>query len=193
MGATTARIPWSNANPKGTTATWIRDRFDGLWSDENFTAWYPRDGRPELSPAQLATVCVLQYAMNLSDATPPPSRGGRRGKAGSGAADPSGSPFSTSPVEPARTETATEGEPAEESDEGGEVVPETDAPVADSSPAELPTAAHRTGTETPLDLSDRRIPVLTLGVGPALVGLGIGFLGVRMRRRRAARDGPGPP
>ncbi|WP_181009235.1 IS1182 family transposase [Streptomyces sp. SM11] len=55
------------SNPRGTTAMWIRDRLDGLWSDEDFAAWYPRDGRPGLSPAQLATVCVLQYAMNLSD------------------------------------------------------------------------------------------------------------------------------
>lgn len=62
----TARVARA-ANPKGTTAMWIRDRLDGLWSDEDFTAWYPRDGRPGLSPAQLATVCVLQYAMNLSD------------------------------------------------------------------------------------------------------------------------------
>lgn len=64
---------------------------------------------------------------------------------------------------------------------------------AESSPAELRAAAHRTGTEARLDLSDRRIPVLTPGVGLALVGLGIGFLGVPMRRRRAAGDGPGPP
>jgi hypothetical protein len=63
------------------------------------------------------------------------------------------------------------------------VVPETDAPAAESSPAGLPTAAHRTGTEAPLDLSDQRIPVLTLGVGLALAGLGIGFLVARMRRR----------
>ncbi|MFF0091547.1 hypothetical protein ACFYSF_16545 [Streptomyces canus] len=86
-------------------------------------------------------------------------------------------------MKPARTKTATEEEPAEESDEGVEAVPETDAPAAVSSPAELSAAAHRTGTEAPLDLSDRRIPVFTLGVGLALVGLGIGFLGVRMRRR----------
>jgi hypothetical protein len=78
---------------------------------------------------------------------------------------------------------ATEEEPAEESDEGVEAVPETDAPAAESSSAELPTAAHRTGTEALLDLSDRRIPVLALAVGLALVGLGLGFLGVRMRRR----------
>ncbi|MFD9205772.1 transposase [Streptomyces sioyaensis] len=49
---------------------WIRDRLDGLFSDEDFTAWYPRDGRPGLSPAQLSTVCVLQYALNLSDRQP---------------------------------------------------------------------------------------------------------------------------
>ncbi|OSP44677.1 hypothetical protein B7767_03605 [Streptomyces sp. 13-12-16] len=60
-------------------------------------------------------------------------------------------------------------------------------------PAERSAAAHGTGPEAPLGLSDRRIPVFTLGAGPAPVGLGIGFPGVRMRRRRAARDGPGPP
>ncbi|WP_240554140.1 transposase [Streptomyces niveiscabiei] len=45
----------------------MRDRLDGLWRDEDFAAWYPRDGRPGLSPAQLATVCVLQFLLNLSD------------------------------------------------------------------------------------------------------------------------------
>ncbi|THA33508.1 transposase [Streptomyces sp. A1547] len=46
---------------------WVRDHLDGLWCDEDFTSWYPRDGRPGLSPAQLATVCVLQFLLNLSD------------------------------------------------------------------------------------------------------------------------------
>ncbi len=45
----TARVARAG-NPHGTTATWIRDRLDGLWNDENFTARYPRDGRPGLSP-----------------------------------------------------------------------------------------------------------------------------------------------
>ncbi|WP_449203877.1 IS1182 family transposase [Streptomyces sp. HJ7] len=45
----------------------IRDHLDGLWSDEDFVEWYPRDGKPGLSPAQLATVCVLQFLMELSD------------------------------------------------------------------------------------------------------------------------------
>ncbi len=46
---------------------WVRDRLDGLWCDEDFVGWYPRDGRPGLSPAQLATVCVLQFLLDLSD------------------------------------------------------------------------------------------------------------------------------
>jgi transposase len=46
---------------------WVGDRLDGLWGDEDFLDWYPRDGRPGLSPAQLATVCVLQFLLDLSD------------------------------------------------------------------------------------------------------------------------------
>ncbi|MEV4450371.1 transposase [Streptomyces mirabilis] len=55
------------SNPGGTTAMWVRDRPNGLWRDEDFADWYPRDGRPCLSPAQLATVCVLQFLFDLSD------------------------------------------------------------------------------------------------------------------------------
>ncbi|XUL85526.1 IS1182 family transposase [Streptomyces galilaeus] len=62
----TARVARAS-NPRGTTAIWVRDRLDGLWRDEDFVAWYPQDGRPGLSPAQLATVCVLQFLHGLSD------------------------------------------------------------------------------------------------------------------------------
>ncbi|WP_405763946.1 transposase [Actinacidiphila glaucinigra] len=55
------------SNPGGTTAMWVRDRLDGLWRDEDFADWYPCDGRPGLSPAQLATVSVLQFLLGLSD------------------------------------------------------------------------------------------------------------------------------
>jgi hypothetical protein len=55
------------SNPAGTTAIWVRDRLDGLWCDEDFAGLVPRDGRPGLSPAQLATVCVLQFLLGLSD------------------------------------------------------------------------------------------------------------------------------
>jgi transposase len=64
--ALTARMALAS-NPHGTTAMWVRDHLDGLWSDEDFASWYSRDGRPGLSPAQLATVCVLQFLLNLSD------------------------------------------------------------------------------------------------------------------------------
>jgi transposase len=46
---------------------WVKDRLNGLWGDEDFVDWYPRDGRSGLSPAQLATVCVLQFLLDLSD------------------------------------------------------------------------------------------------------------------------------
>ncbi|MER5986984.1 transposase [Streptomyces sp. NPDC001787] len=55
------------SNPVGTTAIWVRDRLDGLWHDEDFVDWYPRDGHLALSPAQLATVCVLQFLLGPSD------------------------------------------------------------------------------------------------------------------------------
>ncbi|WP_447009051.1 transposase [Saccharothrix sp. DSM 118769] len=54
-------------NPVGTTAMWVRDRLDGLWRDEDFADCYSRNGRPGLSPAQLATVSVLQFLLGLSD------------------------------------------------------------------------------------------------------------------------------
>ncbi len=62
----TARVARAS-NPAGTTAMWVRDRLDGLWADEDFTGWYPREGRPGISPAQLATVSVLQFLLDLSD------------------------------------------------------------------------------------------------------------------------------
>ena len=46
---------------------WVRDHLGGLWRDEDCADWYPRDGRPGLSPAQLATVRVLQVLLVLSD------------------------------------------------------------------------------------------------------------------------------
>ncbi|MFJ1643566.1 MULTISPECIES: transposase [unclassified Streptomyces] len=55
------------SNPRGTTAMAIRDHLNGLWNDEDFEEWYPRDGKPGLSPAQLATVSVLQFLLELSD------------------------------------------------------------------------------------------------------------------------------
>ncbi|MFF1507060.1 hypothetical protein [Streptomyces sp. NPDC058326] len=55
--------------------------------------------------------------------------------------------------------------------------------MTEVAPASRPAAAPRTAAEGASALVDQRIPVMTLGVGLALMGLGIGFLGVRMRRR----------
>ena len=66
----TARVARAS-NPAGTTAMWVRDRLDGLWADEDFAGWYPRDGRPGISPAQLATVSVLQFLLDSLTVTPP--------------------------------------------------------------------------------------------------------------------------
>lgn len=62
----TARVARAS-NPAGTTAMWVRDCLEGLWRDEDFASWYPKDGRPGFSPARLATVSVLQFLLNLSD------------------------------------------------------------------------------------------------------------------------------
>ena len=45
----------------------VRDRLDGLWEDQDFAGWYPRDWRPGISPAQLAAVSVLQFLLDFSD------------------------------------------------------------------------------------------------------------------------------
>ncbi|MET7718246.1 IS1182 family transposase [Streptomyces sp. NPDC005407] len=55
------------ACPNGTPAMLIRDRLDVLFEDEEFACLYPSDGRPGLSPGQLALVSVLQFAENFSD------------------------------------------------------------------------------------------------------------------------------
>jgi transposase len=64
--AQTRKTAWASC-PKGIPAMLIRDRLGELFADENFTHLYPADGRPGLSPAQLALVSVLQFAENLSD------------------------------------------------------------------------------------------------------------------------------
>jgi hypothetical protein len=55
------------SNPKGTPAMWIRDRLDGLFTDEDFADRFLADGRRGLSPAVLALVSVLQFVENLTD------------------------------------------------------------------------------------------------------------------------------
>ncbi|MCX5536551.1 IS1182 family transposase [Streptomyces sp. NBC_00006] len=62
----TVLTAWA-ACPKGTPAMLIRDRLDVVFEDEEFADLFPKDGRPGLSPGQLALVSVLQFTENLSD------------------------------------------------------------------------------------------------------------------------------
>ncbi len=50
--AETVRATWA-ANPSGTQAMWIRDRFAGVFGEENLDGWFPADGRRGLSPMVL--------------------------------------------------------------------------------------------------------------------------------------------
>jgi len=44
----------------------VRGRLGELFEDEEFTGWYPVNGCPSLSAAQLALVSVLQFAEDLT-------------------------------------------------------------------------------------------------------------------------------
>ncbi|KQX49658.1 hypothetical protein ASE09_22105 [Streptomyces sp. Root66D1] len=68
-------------------------------------------------------------------------------------------------------------------EEEPEEVREEEPALPEVPPASRPAAAPRLASEASSPLADQRVPVLTLGVGLALMGLGIGFLGLRMRRR----------
>jgi Transposase domain (DUF772) len=59
-------VPRSRSRPRGWRGPAIppgrrRCGLDGLRTDEDLAGWHPRDGRPGISPAQLATALVLQF------------------------------------------------------------------------------------------------------------------------------------
>lgn len=55
------------AFPKGNAIMRIRDSLGPIYTDAQFTALFPHDGQPALSPGRLALVSVLQFAEGLSD------------------------------------------------------------------------------------------------------------------------------
>ncbi len=63
---TTARFAHA-AFPKGNAIMRLRDSLGPIYTDEQFTALFPDDGQPALSPGLLALVTVLQFAEGLSD------------------------------------------------------------------------------------------------------------------------------
>lgn len=60
---------------------------------------------------------------------------------------------------------------------------ESVAPVVPLPDVPLPDAARRPDPQAVGKSSERPVPVLTLGTGITLFGLGLGFLGLRLRRR----------
>ncbi|MEV2201130.1 hypothetical protein AB0E11_14190 [Streptomyces fradiae] len=97
------------------------------------------------------------------------------------AAEPSADPPDAADGQ-ARTGTATDRRRFDRYGPDPEAVPEEEAPVG-AIPSGSPTAAawepRGRAAETG---ADRRVPVLTLGVGLTMMGLGLGFLGMRIRR-----------
>jgi transposase len=55
------------AFPKGNAIMRIRDHLGPIYTDAQFTALFPHDGQPALSPGRLALISVLQFAEGLSD------------------------------------------------------------------------------------------------------------------------------
>jgi transposase len=55
------------AFPKGNALMRLRDLLGPIYTDAQFTALFPHDGQPALSPGRLALVSVLQFAEGLSD------------------------------------------------------------------------------------------------------------------------------
>jgi len=55
------------AFPKGNALMRLRDVLGPIYTDAQFTALFPHDGQPALSPGRLALVSVLQFAAGLSD------------------------------------------------------------------------------------------------------------------------------
>ncbi len=56
-----------SAFPKGNAIMRIRDHLGPIYTDAQFTALFPHDGQPALSPGRLALVSILQFAEGLSD------------------------------------------------------------------------------------------------------------------------------
>lgn len=55
------------AFPKGNPAMRLRDTLGPIYTNPEFAALFPTDGRPATAPAQLALITILQFAEGLSD------------------------------------------------------------------------------------------------------------------------------
>ncbi|MFE2938643.1 hypothetical protein ACFXKG_06140 [Streptomyces sp. NPDC059255] len=141
----------------------------------------PGGPSPAASAASAASVAPSGDATHPARSTPP-------------SATPSATPAAPSRARPDRhgKDAGTDrNDGTDETDENGtageyEVLPEGVAPIPEAS-----SAAHPPDADAPRErdsafvtnASRRPVSVLTLGTGITLIGLGLGFLGVRLRQR----------
>ncbi|MFJ7996967.1 hypothetical protein ACIQ7D_07395 [Streptomyces sp. NPDC096310] len=121
-------------------------------------------------------------------ATPPAGSARPSPRTSSAASDSAGTSASASPsrVRPGRPAKPPEADGQEETAEEDEALPEPVAPIPDTSSTPrppAPEAPRERGTAFVTNTSGRPVSVLTLGTGITLIGLGLGFLGLRLRRR----------
>ncbi|MFD8015893.1 hypothetical protein, partial [Streptomyces sp. NPDC059762] len=129
-------------------------------------------------------------AAPTSDAPTPtgsPSLAGRpagEGHSRPGRPEPAAPTDTDASADPARDRTATESTAADRLPEEDAGVPEEEAEVRPTpARASRPAAAPQLTVGNGVTSSDQPVPLLTLGVGLTLMGLGLGFLGLRLRRR----------
>ncbi|ARF62804.1 hypothetical protein B1H20_16455 [Streptomyces violaceoruber] len=185
-GAATSAAPPGPASPRpGTTGSGSPAAFPaglpqpsgvpshgepGEWPVPSSTAsggrGAPGDDAPGTSPSPSASP-------EVSGSTAPLA--GR--EAGAGKARPG---RSLSPYEPAAAETPLTREPYDEADESR--VDPVDLPASTPPPDAFTDPAQRAAAQALDAASLRRVQQVSLGTGIALVGLGLGFLALRMRR-----------
>lgn len=63
------------SNPRGTAAMWVRDRLDELFVDEDFSDWFPADGRR--GPSSKITNSIISVRQSQRSAVVERPSGGR--------------------------------------------------------------------------------------------------------------------
>ncbi|MFC8825359.1 hypothetical protein ACFT9I_08385 [Streptomyces sp. NPDC057137] len=150
----------------------------------------PRPGRTTAIPEASESGAVDEP----EDGTQAPTSPSPSGRPSSGSASPSPSRSASGSAEPEtgrkkdpKTESERESDRRDEGDGDDDVdlsddsEASADAPFSPRTPPQDASAQEQNSQAVSQPVA-RAVPALTLGIGMALMGLGIGFLGVRLRR-----------